>query len=116
MRSSHAFAAVLALCANSVLAGTNPHQGSWTCKIGGKTPLGDLAITTSGYIFTDQATGKASSGKLSWVAETFGLQGGLLPGFGVHSGLVYRSPDQPDLWVIDLYSDIGTIANCHRKA
>lgn len=115
MRSSLALAAMMALCALPALSEANLHDGNWTCKIGGKTPLGDLAITTSGYIFTDQATGQASAGKLTWVAETFGLQGGLLPSFGVHSGLVYQSPDQPGVWVIDLYSDVGTIANCHRK-
>lgn len=116
MRAATALFALLFLCGNPMHAGANPHIGNWTCKIGGTTPLGDLAVTASGYTFMDQATGEASSGKMNWVADTFGLEGGLLPSFGVHSGLAYLPPDQPDAWVIDLYSDIGAIANCLRKS
>lgn len=117
MRHILAGTAVLAAAAAASLAqaGADMRMGHWVCTIGTATPLGNLETTEKGYVFHDQASGKSSAGAITWSAEAFGLQGGTLPRFGVHSGLVYLNPEQPDQPLIDLYSDVGAIATCQPK-
>ncbi len=105
-------AALLALVAAPALA--DPRHGRWTCTYGG-VDFGTFRTDGFGYRFASRYAGAPSSqGGLRWESDSFWLTGGALVGAGVTSGALYPLPDQPEVFGLDLYSDLGVVARCRR--
>lgn len=101
---------LLCLVAQPALAQQDHRLGRWPCFYG-SDPYGTLSLTQHGYALSE-APEYSGTGRLTWTGDLFALADGPLVRSGITDGMVYQPPGRSDLWVVDLYSDLGVVLEC----